>query len=119
MLERHEDIKISGQRHPFRTDWTVGFTSEGKITTLDADFYANAGYSLDISGGVADRAIAHATNAYYVENVDVRAKLCKTNTVSNTAFRVRPGFPIVSIHAREHEIDPLLPCTRGSEVRKA
>ncbi|GJN88067.1 hypothetical protein Rhopal_001023-T1 [Rhodotorula paludigena] len=92
MLERHEDIKISGQRHPFRTDWTVGFTSEGKITALDAEFYANAGYSLDISGGVADRAIAHATNAYYVENVDVRAKLCKTNTVSNTAFRAIATF---------------------------
>ncbi|GAA5943953.1 hypothetical protein JCM3775_004721 [Rhodotorula graminis] len=87
MLERHEDIKISGQRHPFRTDWTVGFTAEGKLTALDADFFANAGYSLDISGGVADRAIAHATNSYYIPNVDVRAKLCKTNTVSNTAYR--------------------------------
>jgi len=45
MLERHEDIKISGQRHPFRTDWKVGFTADGKLTALDADFYANAGYS--------------------------------------------------------------------------
>ncbi|KPV77058.1 uncharacterized protein RHOBADRAFT_34531 [Rhodotorula graminis WP1] len=87
MLERHEDIKISGQRHPFRTDWKVGFTADGKLTALDADFFANAGYSLDISGGVADRAIAHATNSYYIPNVDVRAKLCKTNTVSNTAYR--------------------------------
>ncbi|GAA6053650.1 hypothetical protein JCM3770_001680 [Rhodotorula araucariae] len=87
MLERHEDIKLSGQRHPFKTDWTVGFTSEGRLTALKADFFANAGYSLDLSGGVADRAIAHATNSYYVPNVDVRAKLCKTNTVSNTAFR--------------------------------
>ena len=45
MLERHEDIKISGQRHPFRTDWKVGFAADGKLTALDADFYANAGYS--------------------------------------------------------------------------
>lgn len=87
MLERHEDIKISGQRHPFKTEWKVGFTREGKLTALEADFFANAGYSLDISGGVADRAIAHATNSYYIPNVDVRAKLCKTNTVSNTAYR--------------------------------
>ncbi|BGP37400.1 hypothetical protein JCM10450v2_001310 [Rhodotorula kratochvilovae] len=87
MLERHEDIKLSGQRHPFKTNWKVGFTSEGKLAALDAEFFANAGYSLDLSGGVADRAIAHATNSYYIPNVDVRAKLCKTNTVSNSAFR--------------------------------
>ncbi|BGP22254.1 xanthine dehydrogenase/oxidase [Rhodotorula toruloides] len=87
MLERHEDIKISGQRHPFLVEWKVGFTKEGKLTALDADLYANGGYSLDISGGVADRAIAHADNAYYIPNVDVRAKICKTHTVSNTAYR--------------------------------
>ncbi|GAA6006159.1 hypothetical protein JCM10207_000545 [Rhodosporidiobolus poonsookiae] len=87
MLERHEDIKISGQRHGFLVNWSVGFTKEGKITALDADFFANGGYSLDISGGVADRAIAHATNALYIPHVDVRAKICKTHTVSNTAYR--------------------------------
>ncbi|GAA5885066.1 hypothetical protein JCM6882_007215 [Rhodosporidiobolus microsporus] len=87
MLERHEDIKTSGQRHPFLVNWKVGFTKEGKLTALDADFYANAGYSTDISGGVADRAIAHASNAYKIPNVDVRAKLCLTHTVSNTAYR--------------------------------
>ncbi|GAA5829050.1 hypothetical protein JCM11251_004108 [Rhodosporidiobolus azoricus] len=87
MLERHEDIRTSGQRHPFLVKWKVGFTKEGKMTALDADFYANAGYSCDISGGVADRAIAHATNSYACPNVDVRAKLCLTHTVSNTAYR--------------------------------
>ncbi|BGP19006.1 hypothetical protein JCM10213v2_007086 [Rhodosporidiobolus nylandii] len=86
-LDRDVDIKTSGQRHPFLVNWKVGFTKEGKITALDADFYANGGYSLDISGGVADRAIAHATNSYFVPNVDVRAKIAKTHTVSNTAYR--------------------------------
>lgn len=87
MLERHEDIKTSGQRHPFLVNWRVGFTNEGKLTALDADLYANGGYSLDISGGVVDRALAHAENAYYIPNVDVRGKICKTHTVSNTAYR--------------------------------
>ncbi|GAA5990705.1 hypothetical protein JCM10908_003197 [Rhodotorula pacifica] len=87
MLERHEDIKTSGQRHPFLVNWKVGFTNEGKLTALDADLYANGGYSLDISGGVVDRALAHAENAYYIPNVDVRGKICKTHTVSNTAYR--------------------------------
>ncbi|GAA6041300.1 hypothetical protein JCM8097_001327 [Rhodosporidiobolus ruineniae] len=87
MLNRDEDIKISGQRHPFLINYKVGFTKEGKLTALDAEFFANGGYSLDLSGGVADRAIAHATNSYFVPHVDVRARVCRTNTVSNTAFR--------------------------------
>ncbi|GAA5928017.1 hypothetical protein JCM1841_001821 [Sporobolomyces salmonicolor] len=87
MLERSEDIKISGQRNPFLAKWRVGFTKEGKITALDVDAYANGGYSLDLSGGVCDRMIAHLDNSYFIPHVDVRAKVCKTHTVSNTAYR--------------------------------
>lgn len=87
MLDRSEDIQTTGQRHPFLVNWKVGFTSEGKILALQAELYANAGYSLDISGGVVDRALAHVENCLYIPNVDVRGRCCKTNTVSNTAFR--------------------------------
>lgn len=87
MLDRNEDIQTTGQRHPFLVNWKVGFNSQGKILALDANLYANAGYSLDISGGVMDRALAHIENCLYIPNVDVRGLLCKTNTVSNTAFR--------------------------------
>ncbi|KAG6916535.1 hypothetical protein DXG01_006418 [Tephrocybe rancida] len=87
MLDRTEDIQTTGQRHPFRIDWKVGFTSEGKIIALKASLYANAGYSLDISGGVVDRALAHVENCLYIPHVQLRGRCCKTNTVSNTAFR--------------------------------
>ncbi|KAG6841815.1 hypothetical protein C0991_006699 [Blastosporella zonata] len=87
MLDRSEDIQTTGQRHPFRIDWKVGFTSEGKIIALKAQLFANAGYSLDISGGVVDRALAHVENCLYIPHVQLRGRCCKTNTVSNTAFR--------------------------------
>jgi len=87
MLDRCEDIQTTGQRHPFLVNWKVGFTSEGKILALQANLFGNAGYSLDISGGVMDRALAHVENCLYIPNVDVRGRLCETNTVSNTAFR--------------------------------
>ncbi|GAA5959099.1 hypothetical protein JCM3765_006342 [Sporobolomyces pararoseus] len=86
-LDRAEDIRISGQRHPFVVEWKVGFTKEGKINALDARAYANGGYSLDLSGGVVDRCLAHLDNCYYIPHVDVRGRVCKTNTVSNTAYR--------------------------------
>jgi xanthine dehydrogenase/oxidase len=52
MLNRDEDISISGQRHPFQCRWKVGVNGDGRIQCLEADVYNNAGYSLDMSGAV-------------------------------------------------------------------
>ncbi|KAJ7468729.1 Molybdopterin-binding domain of aldehyde dehydrogenase-domain-containing protein [Mycena latifolia] len=87
MLDRQEDIMTTGQRHPCLANWRVGFSKEGKLQALSADFFCNAGHSIDISGGVSDRALAHLDNCYFIPNVDVHGRCCKTNTVSNTAFR--------------------------------
>ncbi|KAJ7054085.1 xanthine dehydrogenase [Mycena amicta] len=109
MLDRGEDIMITGQRHPCLTNWKVGFTSEGKLLALSADFYCNAGHSMDLSGGVSDRALAHLENCYYIPDVDVRARCCKTNTVSNTAFRGfgGPQGMVVAEHYLEAIADKL------------
>jgi xanthine dehydrogenase large subunit len=48
---------------------------------------ANCGFSADLSGPVADRAVFHADNAYFLEHVEIASYRCKTNTQSHTAFR--------------------------------
>jgi len=35
MLDRDEDIVISGQRHPFLGQWKVGVDEDGKLQALD------------------------------------------------------------------------------------
>ncbi|KAJ5899695.1 hypothetical protein N7495_004439 [Penicillium taxi] len=87
MLNRDEDIITSGQRHPFMCRWKVGVTKEGKLLALDADIYANGGHTQDLSGAVVERSLSHVDNVYKIPNVHVRGTICKTNTVSNTAFR--------------------------------
>ncbi|KAF2424434.1 xanthine dehydrogenase [Tothia fuscella] len=87
MLNRDEDIMTSGQRHAFLTRWKVAVNKDGKLQALDADVYANAGWSQDLSGAVVDRALSHSDGVYMIPNVHVRGRLAKTNTVSNTAFR--------------------------------
>lgn len=77
----------SGQRHPFLARWKVGVNKDGKIQALDADVFNNAGWSQDLSAAVVDRALSHIDGCYNIPNVYVRGRLCKTNTVSNTAFR--------------------------------
>ena len=87
MLNRDEDILTSGQRHPFLCRWKVGVTKEGKILALDADVFANGGHTQDLSGAVVERSLSHIDGVYKIPNIYVRGRICKTNTVSNTAFR--------------------------------
>jgi xanthine dehydrogenase large subunit len=48
---------------------------------------ANCGFSADLSGPVADRAVFHADNAYFLSDVEIASFRCRTNTQSHTAFR--------------------------------
>ncbi|KAI9820709.1 MAG: hypothetical protein M1827_005078 [Pycnora praestabilis] len=87
MLNRDEDMLTSGQRHPFLARWKIAVNKDGKIQALDADVFNNGGWSQDLSGAVVDRALSHIDGCYLIPNIYVRGRVCKTNTVSNTAFR--------------------------------
>jgi xanthine dehydrogenase large subunit len=86
-LDRDDDFMVTGKRHPFAYDYTVGFDDTGRITALQLTMLANCGFSADLSGPVADRAVFHADNAYYLSDVEIQSYRCKTNTQSHTAFR--------------------------------
>ncbi|MBE3041111.1 molybdopterin-dependent oxidoreductase, partial [Candidatus Bathyarchaeota archaeon] len=87
MLTREEDMVTSGQRHPFYAKWKVGVNKDGKIQALDVDIYNNAGWTYDLSMAVCERAMTHVDGCYSIPNLHVRGHLCKTNTMSNSAFR--------------------------------
>lgn len=86
-LDRDDDFMVTGKRHPFAYDWEVGFDGTGLITGLKLMLAANCGFSADLSGPVADRAVFHADNAYFLGDVEIVSYRCKTNTQSHTAFR--------------------------------
>jgi xanthine dehydrogenase large subunit len=86
-LDRDDDFMITGKRHPFAYHYRVGFDDSGLLCGLDLEMLANCGFSADLSGPVADRAIFHADNAYFLEDVAIHSYRCKTNTQSHTAFR--------------------------------
>jgi len=86
-LDRDDDFMITGKRHPFAYDYSVGFDDTGRITGLQMMMAANCGFSADLSGPVADRAVFHLDNAYFLSDVDITSYRLKTNTQSHTAFR--------------------------------
>ncbi|MBW4022179.1 MAG: xanthine dehydrogenase molybdopterin binding subunit [Proteobacteria bacterium] len=86
-LDRDDDMVLTGKRHPFRIDYDVGFDGSGRIEGIDFVLAGDCGFSPDLSGGINDRAMMHVDNCYFLENISILSHRCKTNTVSNTAFR--------------------------------
>ncbi|MYM30792.1 xanthine dehydrogenase molybdopterin binding subunit [Duganella sp. CY15W] len=85
--DRDDDMLVTGKRHCFYYEYEVGYDDNGKILAARVDMTLRAGFSADLSGPVATRAVCHFDNTYYLSDVDIRAGCGKTNTQSNTAFR--------------------------------
>ncbi|HYC71988.1 MAG TPA: xanthine dehydrogenase molybdopterin binding subunit [Opitutaceae bacterium] len=86
-LDRDLDMTLTGKRHPFRARFTVGHDREGHILAARVELVSDGGWSLDLSLPIADRALFHLDNAYYVPAVDFRSRVARTNVTSHTAFR--------------------------------
>ncbi|HDY94634.1 MAG: xanthine dehydrogenase molybdopterin binding subunit [Sulfitobacter litoralis] len=85
--DRDDDMIVTGKRHDFRIDYTVGFDADGRIKALDFTHYTRCGWAMDLSLPVADRAMLHADNAYHLDNIRITSHRLRTNTQSATAFR--------------------------------
>lgn len=86
-LDRDDDMVLTGKRHDLHAAYTVGFDDDGMIRSLDITHAVNCGMSADLSNAIADRAMFHSDNGYYVPNITVTSYRCLTHKVSNTAFR--------------------------------
>ncbi|RYH06857.1 xanthine dehydrogenase molybdopterin binding subunit [Tropicimonas sp. IMCC6043] len=85
--DRDDDMVITGKRHDFRIDYRAGVDDEGQILGVDFVQYCRCGWSQDLSLPVADRAMLHADNAYFLPAVRITSHRLRTNTQSATAFR--------------------------------
>ncbi|XP_061572162.1 aldehyde oxidase 6 [Cololabis saira] len=91
VLERGEDMLITGGRHPVLGTYKVGFMSDGRIVAADIQYYTNAGCCVDESVLVIEKILLHMDNCYNIPNLRGRSAACRTNLPSNTAFR---GFGV-------------------------
>ncbi|XP_077865877.1 xanthine dehydrogenase/oxidase-like, partial [Saccoglossus kowalevskii] len=87
VLEREDDMKISGGRHPYLARYKVGCTKNGKLLALDVQLYSNGGHSLDMTPYVMQYVLLDIPNCYIIPNVRLQGFMCKTNLPSNTAMR--------------------------------
>lgn len=86
-LHRLDDMKMTGKRHPYSSDYKIGLSKELKILAFQTTLYQNGGAAADLSPAIMERTLFHSTNAYYIPNTEVTTYSCKTNLPPNTAFR--------------------------------
>jgi xanthine dehydrogenase large subunit len=87
ILSRQEDIKITGKRHAYSSDFKIGLTKDGKILAYEVTYFQNAGAAADLSPAILERTLCHCTNSYFIPNVKATGYSCRTNLPPNTAFR--------------------------------
>ena len=109
ILNRHDDLRMTGKRHPYESTYKIGLSKDLKIIAYQTEFLQNSGAAADLSPAIAERTLFHATNSYYIPNVTTKVLSCKTNLPPNTAFRGFGGpqgmFVIESAIAKAaHEI---------------
>jgi xanthine dehydrogenase large subunit len=86
-LNRHDDMTITGNRHPFDSRYRAGFDRKGTLVALAVDTFSDGGFSTDLSPGVMDRCLYHLDNAYFIQDLRFTGRVARTNHASNTAFR--------------------------------
>lgn len=86
-LDRDVDMHITGQRHAFLARYKAAAGMDGKLLALNVELFNNGGFSLDLSGPVADRALFHVDNCYRWPSLRARGRIVRTHQASHTAFR--------------------------------
>ena len=87
VLPRHDDMRMTGKRHPYSGDFRIGLTDDLKILAFETTLYQNGGAAADLSPAIMERTLFHSTGSYFIPNTRVTVYSCKTNLPPNTAFR--------------------------------
>ncbi|KAF8659338.1 hypothetical protein HU200_058541 [Digitaria exilis] len=88
-LDRKTDMIIAGGRHPMKAKYSIGFKSDGKITSVHLDLGINAGIAPDLSALLSSTIIG-GFKKYNWGALDFDIKFCKTNVSSKSTMRA-PG----------------------------
>ena len=63
VLNRHDDLRMTGKRHPYESTFKIGLSKDLKIQAYQVEFLQNSGASADLSPAIAERTLFHATNS--------------------------------------------------------
>jgi len=103
VYDRHEDIIGTSKRHPALVRHRTGVTRDGRLLALDVEILMDGGAYATLSSVVLSRALLHSFGPYRCSDVRIRARVLRTHTAPNSAFR---GFGAPQVEfAMERQMD--------------
>lgn len=87
ILNKDDDMIMTGKRNPFLIDYEIGFDDQGMIQALKVQHFSDGGAYADLSTSIMERAMLHSDNAYFIPNAEIQGTVCKTHMHPHTAFR--------------------------------
>uniref|UniRef100_A0A7C3EBF5 Xanthine dehydrogenase n=1 Tax=Gracilinema caldarium TaxID=215591 RepID=A0A7C3EBF5_9SPIR len=87
VLNRADDMIMTGKRHPYSSDFKLALARDGRILGFDVTYYQNSGACIDLSLAILWRTMFHVSGAYDIPALRARGYMCRTNLVPFTAFR--------------------------------
>ncbi|MCM0604611.1 MAG: molybdopterin-dependent oxidoreductase [Xanthomonadaceae bacterium] len=87
ILTKDDDMIMTGKRNPFQNEYVAGFNRDGKIVALKVKLRSDGGAYADLSTAIMERAMLHCDNAYFIPNMLIQGRVCKTHFHPHTAFR--------------------------------
>src|SRR5262249_62069337 len=79
IYNKDDDMRVTGKRPPYQSDWEVGFGDDGRIQALRVAYYSNGGISTALSLAVMERTLLHTDNCYFLPHVELTGQVCFTN----------------------------------------
>lgn len=103
VYDRHEDIICTSKRHPAIVRHRTGVTRDGRLVANDIEILMDGGAYATLSSVVLSRGLLHSFGPYRCSDVRVRARVLRTHTAPNSAFR---GFGAPQVQfAMERQMD--------------
>ncbi len=86
IFDRREDMEFTSKRHPSISTYKVAI-KDNEITGMDIDVMFNSGAYTTLSAVVLQRGLICANGVYRMDNLRVKGRAAKTNTVPCGAYR--------------------------------
>ena len=93
-LNRDESIIMHPKRHPVQMDISLACDKNGKFTAIKLNAAGDTGAYASVGTKVMERVVGHATGAYSIPSVDIKAITVYTNNLPAGAMR---GFGVPQI----------------------
>jgi xanthine dehydrogenase large subunit len=87
VLSRSDDMRATGKRHPYTSDYRIGLDEDWRIQAYEVTFFQNAGAYTDLSLAILERSLFHDGGSYAIPNLRATAYSCRTHLPPFTAMR--------------------------------